>query len=30
MSIIRGDFDDIYPEVTHWAPSAASELPTAN
>ncbi|KDA03962.1 5'-nucleotidase, lipoprotein e(P4) family [Hyphomonas oceanitis] len=27
---IRGDFDDIYPEATHWAPSAASELPAAN
>tara|TARA_R110001606_G_scaffold224128_1_gene372173 strand:+ start:1725 stop:2624 length:900 start_codon:yes stop_codon:yes gene_type:complete len=27
---IRGDFDEIYPEATHWAPSAASELPTTN
>ncbi|KCZ60664.1 hypothetical protein HY30_11870 [Hyphomonas chukchiensis] len=27
---IRGDFDDIYPEATHWVPSAASELPAAN
>lgn len=27
---IRGGFDDIYPEATHWAPSAASELPAAN